>query len=217
MNKQKIVLGLTALALGTGVIFTTASSVLAYRGDPAVTGPNYTAERHEAMEKAFETKDYKVSNYVKAIEKHLKAFPFQVIIANNNLSQVIPNKYDYEYVYLPANKINEADLGDPEGDNIPSEDEYLDKLPKLLSNTYKKKFKKTINNIESLIEKKIGSDYIKQSGREATDVAIRSETEWHFYQTMKLFYRKHYADSYSSLISSVIFAILDLKLASIKK
>ena len=58
MNKQKIVLGLTALALGTGVIFTTASSVLAYRGDPAVTGPNYTAERHEAMENAFETKDY---------------------------------------------------------------------------------------------------------------------------------------------------------------
>ena len=48
--------------------------------------------------KPFETKDYKVSNYVKAIEKHLKAFPFQVIIANNNLSQVIPNKYDYEYV-----------------------------------------------------------------------------------------------------------------------
>ena len=58
MNKQKIVLGLTALALGTGVIFTTASSVLAYRGDPAVTGPNYTAERHEAMEKAFENKDF---------------------------------------------------------------------------------------------------------------------------------------------------------------
>jgi hypothetical protein len=30
----------------------------AYRGDPAVRGPNYTAERHTAMEKAFETNDY---------------------------------------------------------------------------------------------------------------------------------------------------------------
>lgn len=58
MNKQKIVLGLAALALGTGVIFTTTSSALAYRGDPAVTGPNYTAERHEAMEKAFENNDF---------------------------------------------------------------------------------------------------------------------------------------------------------------
>lgn len=33
-------------------------AVNAYKGDPNVKGPNYTAERHEAMEKAFETKDY---------------------------------------------------------------------------------------------------------------------------------------------------------------
>jgi hypothetical protein len=55
---NKTILGLTALAIGTGVIFTTATSASAYRGDPAVTGPNYTAERHEAMEKAFENKDF---------------------------------------------------------------------------------------------------------------------------------------------------------------
>ena len=30
----------------------------AYRGDPLVKGPNYTEERHEAMEKAFANKDY---------------------------------------------------------------------------------------------------------------------------------------------------------------
>lgn len=56
MNKTSIVFGLTALVLGAAVIV--PPSVLAYRGDPSVKGPNYTEERHAAMEKAFETKDY---------------------------------------------------------------------------------------------------------------------------------------------------------------
>lgn len=30
----------------------------AYQGDPNVKGPNYTAQRHEAMTKAFAAKDY---------------------------------------------------------------------------------------------------------------------------------------------------------------
>jgi len=34
------------------------SSVSAYRGDVTVKGPNYSAEREVAMEKAFETNDY---------------------------------------------------------------------------------------------------------------------------------------------------------------
>jgi hypothetical protein len=56
MNKKSILLGLTALAIGGAVI--APQAVLAYRGDPTVKGPNYTEERHTAMEKAFETKDY---------------------------------------------------------------------------------------------------------------------------------------------------------------
>ncbi|PIP69171.1 hypothetical protein CO033_03250 [Candidatus Nomurabacteria bacterium CG_4_9_14_0_2_um_filter_32_10] len=60
MNKtKKIVLGLGALALALA-IGTFASSASAYKGDPSVKGPNYSTERHEAMEKAFETKDYTV-------------------------------------------------------------------------------------------------------------------------------------------------------------
>ncbi|KKR51745.1 MAG: hypothetical protein UT89_C0009G0012 [Parcubacteria group bacterium GW2011_GWE1_40_20] len=55
---NKTILTLSAIALGAGVLFTTTSSALAYRGDPNVQGPNYTAERHEAMTKAFENKDY---------------------------------------------------------------------------------------------------------------------------------------------------------------
>jgi hypothetical protein len=56
MNKTSILLGLTALVIGGAVI--APQAVLAYRGDPTVKGPNYTEERHTAMEKAFEAKDY---------------------------------------------------------------------------------------------------------------------------------------------------------------
>ncbi len=53
-NTKKIVLGLGMLAVVLGV----AGSVSAYKGDPTVKGPNYSLERHKAMEKAFETNDY---------------------------------------------------------------------------------------------------------------------------------------------------------------
>ncbi len=42
-----------------GGVVTSTDTASAYRGDPAVKGPNYSEERHEAMEKAFEAKDYK--------------------------------------------------------------------------------------------------------------------------------------------------------------
>lgn len=56
MNKTSILLGLTALVIAGAAI--APQAILAYRGDPAVKGPNYTEERHAAMEKAFENKDY---------------------------------------------------------------------------------------------------------------------------------------------------------------
>ena len=56
MNKKTILLGLTSLILGGLVL--APKAVEAYRGDPTVKGPNYTAERHEAMEAAFANKDY---------------------------------------------------------------------------------------------------------------------------------------------------------------
>lgn len=55
---KKTTLGLGALVLGLGIISASAGTALAYRGDPAVKGPNYLVERHEAMTKAFENKDY---------------------------------------------------------------------------------------------------------------------------------------------------------------
>ncbi|MEW6617119.1 MAG: hypothetical protein AB1333_01735 [Patescibacteria group bacterium] len=59
MNKTKktvLSLGMIALVMGVTMIF--AESVSAYQGDPATKGPNYSTERHAAMEKAFETNDY---------------------------------------------------------------------------------------------------------------------------------------------------------------
>jgi hypothetical protein len=44
---------LTAGVLGTGVQVTSA-----YQGDPTVTSPNYSVDRHEAMEQAFADGDY---------------------------------------------------------------------------------------------------------------------------------------------------------------
>ena len=57
-NMNKTILALSVVALGIGALFATSSSAFAYRGDPSVTGPNYTAERHEIVTSAFENKDY---------------------------------------------------------------------------------------------------------------------------------------------------------------
>ena len=55
MTKTQIALGVATLALGVAVL---PKLALAYRGDSSVHGPNYTPERHAAMTKAFENKDY---------------------------------------------------------------------------------------------------------------------------------------------------------------
>lgn len=49
------ILGLVGV-LTVGVLLTNTS--LAYQGNSEVQGPNYTPERHEAMEVAFESNDY---------------------------------------------------------------------------------------------------------------------------------------------------------------
>lgn len=56
MKKQLLTLGALAVVLGT--VGVTANSAFAYRGNPAVQGPNYTPERHTAMEQAMDAKNY---------------------------------------------------------------------------------------------------------------------------------------------------------------
>lgn len=56
MNKKLLGLGVAALVVGG--IGASASTALAYRGDPNVKGPNYSTEHHEAMEQALEGNNY---------------------------------------------------------------------------------------------------------------------------------------------------------------
>ena len=58
-TSTKILSGTFALAIVAVTVATVSSSpAFAYRGDPSIQAPNYSAERHESMEKAFETNDY---------------------------------------------------------------------------------------------------------------------------------------------------------------
>jgi len=56
MKKTTLILGTLALVLGVTAI--SVNPALAYRGDITVKGPNYSTERHTAMLKIFENKDY---------------------------------------------------------------------------------------------------------------------------------------------------------------
>lgn len=58
MNRKKISYGLFSVALAALVGTVLVGSAYAYQGDYTKKGPNYTPERHEAMEKAFEKNDY---------------------------------------------------------------------------------------------------------------------------------------------------------------
>lgn len=97
MKKISTILGMTALVIGGAVVIPQA--VNAYRGDPTVKGPNYTEERHEAMEKAFENKDYNAwktlmagrgrvtevindQNFAKFAEAHTLAYQGKIDEAN---------------------------------------------------------------------------------------------------------------------------------------
>ncbi len=53
---KKITLG--TLLISLGVLGVSLGTVSAYRGDVNVKGPNYSSARHEAMTKAFASKDY---------------------------------------------------------------------------------------------------------------------------------------------------------------
>jgi hypothetical protein len=58
MNAKKLLYGFSAIALTAFVGTLIVGSVHAYQGDYTKKGPNYTPERHEAMEKAFDNNDY---------------------------------------------------------------------------------------------------------------------------------------------------------------
>lgn len=56
MNMKSTILTTSGILLGGLVLL--SGQALAYKGDPAVQGPYYSQERHEAMTDAFESNDY---------------------------------------------------------------------------------------------------------------------------------------------------------------
>ncbi|MDD5464436.1 MAG: hypothetical protein PHP62_04765 [Candidatus Moranbacteria bacterium] len=56
MTKKSIALGMLGIAVAGAIAYSTKA--LAYGGDPNQKGPNYTPERHEQMDQAFESNDY---------------------------------------------------------------------------------------------------------------------------------------------------------------
>ena len=52
----------------------------------------------------------------------------------------------------------------------------------------------------------------KQSGRANVDPAIQKQTERYFYQTMELFYKKHYEKKYSPVVTWLVYVLLDFKM-----
>lgn len=72
MNKY-ILASLTGIA-----VLAIATPALAYKGNPDVQGPNYTPERHEAMEQVFASGDYQ--GWHKLMEN--KAWRLKEVITN---------------------------------------------------------------------------------------------------------------------------------------
>ena len=51
--------------------------------------------------KLFETPNYKVNDYIKAITSHCGANIFKHVLMNNNTTPIIPDKYKRQYKFVP--------------------------------------------------------------------------------------------------------------------
>ncbi len=65
--------------------------------------------------KPFETKGYTLQSFIRAFEDHVGTFPFDMVLANNNIVPKIPKKYRYDYIGIDADltqkyKLVEDDL-----------------------------------------------------------------------------------------------------------
>lgn len=89
--------------------------------------------------KPFETKGYKVVDYIDAVVKHLGSFPFNKVIVNSNMDIKIPKKFHYNYVKF--NKVNSVCI--PRGVEFIEKDLIDEEFPLYHSS---KKLAKAVNN-----------------------------------------------------------------------
>lgn len=76
--KKSIIAGLSVVTL-----LASATSASAYRGDPSVQGPNYSPERHAAMQNAFAAGENGYSNWLKLMEN--RAWRLKQVITNKKI------------------------------------------------------------------------------------------------------------------------------------
>ncbi len=72
--------------------------------------------------KPYETKGYLASDFIKAIEKHIGSFPFDMMVVNNKTDLELPEKFHYSYVPFDKDKM-------PENLQIIESDVVDDKFP----------------------------------------------------------------------------------------
>ena len=58
--------------------------------------------------KLFETPNYKVNDYMKAVAKHCGVNVFEHVLMNNNISSTIPDKYKRQYEFVPLSYKKES-------------------------------------------------------------------------------------------------------------
>lgn len=76
--KKSLIAGLSVVTL-----LASTTSVSAYRGDPSVEGPNYSPERHTAMQAAFDAGANGFQNWLKLMEN--KAYRLKEVITNGEI------------------------------------------------------------------------------------------------------------------------------------
>src|SRR3989344_1913815 len=94
------ILGADVVIAGPGDLYTTILPVLIVKN---IRNALFKSSAKKVFvinvaNKPFETKGHDAIDYIKAVEKHLGAFPFKIVIVNNNHSISIHRKYHYHYV-----------------------------------------------------------------------------------------------------------------------
>ena len=90
-----------ALVVGPGDLYSNNISVLLVKeiANALISSKAKKFLIIDVANKAFEAKNYSVSDYMEAFNRHLNVFPFQKVFVNNNFSVKIPHKFrSYEYV-----------------------------------------------------------------------------------------------------------------------
>lgn len=76
--KKSLIAGLSAITL-----LSSATLASAYRGDPSVQGPNYSSERHTAMQSAFSAGENGYGDWLKLMEG--KAYRLRQVITDSKI------------------------------------------------------------------------------------------------------------------------------------